>query len=187
MSKGFSIIELLLITAITATFSVVLILSFGFPPSGQTARYQSTSVVASDVRRVQSMALAGSGFQGSTVCGFGIHYVDKTTYLIYAGVLDGAVTRCQDANHNYQAGIDLTVETKVLINPRMEMRSTFLDFFFESPDPKTYIDNDPSLIDSLGEIRSAKITIQLKNQQNCAQKTCVSVTIFASGEIDLKQ
>ena len=182
MSRGFSIIELLLITVIIATFSVVLILSFGFPPSSQTARYQTASVVASEVRRVQSMALAGSRFQGNTVCGYGIHYIDNTTYLIYAGVLDGGAVKCKDANHNYQAGIDLDVERKILINSRMEMRTTFLDFFFESPDPKTYINNNSSLIGP-----SISITIQLKNQQNCARKSCAHVTVYPSGQIDLTQ
>lgn len=131
------------------------------------------------------MALAGSMFQGKAVCGYGIHYVDKTSYLIYAGVLDGDATKCKDANHNYQAGVDLEVEKKILINSKMEMRGqppAFLDFFFESPDPKTYINNDSSLSGP-----STTITIQLNNQQNCAQKSCAHVTIYPSGKIDLTQ
>lgn len=182
MNKGFSIVELLVVAAILATFSVVLILSFGFPSSSQTARYQAASVIASDVRRAQTMALAGSRFQSNSVCGYGIHYVDKTTYLIYAGALDGGATRCIDTNHNYQDGIDPKVETKSVINPRMEIRVPFPDFFFEPPDPKTYINNDPSLTGP-----STEITIQLKNQQNCGQQSCTHVTIYPSGQIDLTQ
>lgn len=181
MSKGFSIVELLVVSAIIATFSVVLILNFRSSPTSKTARIQTASVVLSDIRRAQSLALSGSRYLDKTVCGYGIYKINNTSYLLYAGVLDGAATKCKDSNHNYQAGIDLVVETKNLINSNMEIRSSppVRDIFFESPDPKTYINNSPSLSGS------TTISIQLKNQQNCAQGTCTDIKVFASGGIDL--
>lgn len=179
--SGFSIIELLVVSAIIATFSVVLILNFRMSPQSRTAREQTASVVLSDIRRAQSMALAGSQFSGVTVCGFGIHYVNITSYLIYAGVLDGGATRCQDTNHNYQAGTDLMVENRKLINDNMEIRSSFLDVFFELPDPKTYINNSASLA-----APPVIIQIQKKGQANCGQQSCTSVEIYTSGKLELK-
>ena len=178
-NRGFSIIELLVVTAIIATFSVVLVLNFRSSPKNQVARSQTAAAVVSDIRRIQSMASAGSRFQGNVVCGYGIHYVSSTSYILYAGVLDGGATRCQDTNHNYQAGIDLVVETKNIINSNMEMRSSFSDVIFEPPDPKTYINNSALLTGP-----SATITIQLKAQASCAGTSCTLITIFPSGQID---
>lgn len=180
MNRGFTLVEVLLVTAIIATFSVVLILSFRSSPRNRVARNQTASVIVSDIRRAQSMASAGSRFQGNIVCGYGINYVSPTSYRLYAGVLDGGATKCQDANRNYQAGIDLIVESKILINTNMEIRSSFNDVFFEPPDPKTYINNSYSLTGP-----AVTISIQLKGQQNCGGQSCTQITIYPSGQIDL--
>lgn len=180
MTKGFTIIELLLVTVIIATFSVVLVLNFRSSPRTRVARNQVASVVESDFRRLQSMALAGSRFQGNIVCGFGIHYLNNTSYILYAGVLDGGMLTCQNTNHNYQVGIDLVVETKNIINSNMEIRSSFFDIFFEPPDPKTYINNNPALGGS-----PVSIDIQLKGQSSCAGQSCTQITIYPSGQINL--
>lgn len=179
MNKGFTIIELLIVTAIIATFSVVLVLNFRSSPKNQVARSQTAAVIVSDIRRIQSMASAGSRFQGNVVCGYGIHYVSNVSYVLYAGVLDGAATRCQDTNHNYQVGIDLIVETKNLINSNMEIRSSFPDAIFEPPDPKTYINNSALLSGP-----PTNIIVQLKGQVDCSGTSCTWISIWPSGKID---
>lgn len=180
MRRGFSIIEVLVVCAIMATFSVVLILNFKSSPKNRVARSQVADVIISDFRNAQALALAGSRFGGNTVCGFGVHYVNPTSYLIYAGVLNGGATRCIDTDHNYQAGIDLIVENKKIINVNMEMRSPFSDVFFEPPDPKTYI-NDKSALNT----NPTTIQIQLVGQNNCSGQTCTDITINISGSIDV--
>jgi type II secretory pathway pseudopilin PulG len=126
----------LVVTAIIATLSVVLLFNFGTSARNKTARLQTASVVASDVRRAQSMALSGTRFSGNIVCGYGIHYSSSANYYIYAKAAPGG--GCSTIpTRNYQAG-DLIVENKKLANPNMEFRSSFSDIFFESPDPKTY-------------------------------------------------
>src|SRR3989344_3790670 len=179
MNRGFSIVELLVVSAIIATFSVVLILNFRASPASKIARVQTASVVLSDIRRDQSFALSGSRFQGGLVCGYGIHYIDSTSYLIYAKEASLSGPCSSVTTRNYQSG-DLIAETKILINANMEFRSSFYDIFFESPDPKTYINNTSSLTTV-----PATITIQLKDQQNCAQGTCTKIEIYTSGQIDL--
>jgi prepilin-type N-terminal cleavage/methylation domain-containing protein len=177
-NKGFSIIELLIVTAIISTFSVVLILNFRSSPTSKLARNQVAAVVVSDIRQAQSLTLAGSRFQDNLVCGYGIHYLTNVSYLIYAGLLNGA-TKCQDINHNYESGIDVTVETRTLINSKMEMRSSFSDIFFESPDPKTYINNNSAL-----DGPPTTISIQLVGQQNCGGQSCTQITVYPSGRIN---
>lgn len=179
MSKGFTLVEVLVVTAIIATLSVALLFNFGTTARNRTARIQVASIVVSDIRRAQSMALAGTRFNGNVFCGYGIHYVDRTTYLLYAGADEG-LARCQDANHNYQAGIDSVVQTQKLINQNMEFRSSFSDIFFESPDPKTYINNSALLTDP-----QVTINIQRLNQQNCSGQSCTKIEIYTSGQINL--
>ncbi len=182
MSKGFTLVEVLVVTAIIATLSVALLFNFGTAARNRTARSQVASVIVSDIRRAQSMAASGTRFGGSVFCGYGIHYVDKTTYLLYAGVDEG-LSRCQDANHNYQAGIDSVVQTQKLINQNMEFRSGFSDVFFESPDPKTYINNSASLAIPLP---TTAIVIQRIGQTVCSiPQTCAQIDVSTSGQVNL--
>ena len=177
--NGFSVIELLVISAIIATFSVVLILNFRSSPKTRVARNQVAAIIVSDIRRVQSMAVAGNRYQGNVVCGYGIEYVSNVSYRLYAKPVPAAGPCSSVSTRNYQAG-DLIVETKNLTNSNMEIRSSFSDVFFEPPDPKTYINNNPALNGP-----TTVISIQLKGQTNCAQQSCTQITIYPSGQINL--
>ncbi|MEK7154243.1 MAG: prepilin-type N-terminal cleavage/methylation domain-containing protein [Patescibacteria group bacterium] len=178
MSKGFSLVEVLVVTAIIATLSVALLFNFGTTARNRTARNQVASVIASDIRRAQSMALAGTRFGGNTVCGYGIHYLSSTSYYIYAKAAPAG--GCSTVpTRNYQAG-DLIAENKKLINRNMNFRSSFSDVFFESPDPKTFLNNSSVLTDP-----PVTITIQRVGQANCAGQTCAKIEIYTSGQINL--
>jgi prepilin-type N-terminal cleavage/methylation domain-containing protein len=178
LNKGFSLVEVLVATAIIAVLSAALLFNFGTSAKNKTARLQTASVIASDIRRAQSMALSGARFGGNAVCGYGIHYLSSNSYQIYAKAIP--VTGCSTVStRNYQTG-DLVVEIKKLINKSMEFRSSFSDIFFESPDPKTYINNSASLTDP-----PTTITIQLIGQANCGGQTCTKVEIYTSGRINL--
>lgn len=177
--NGFTLVEVLVVTAIIATLSVALFFNFGTTARNRTARVQVASVVVSDIRRAQSMALAGTRFNGNVFCGYGIHYVDHVTYLIYAGANEG-LPMCQNANHNYQTGTDSVVQTQKLINQNMEFRSSFSDIFFESPDPKTYINNSALLTDP-----QVTINVQRVGQANCGGQSCTKIEVYTSGQINL--
>ncbi len=177
--NGFALVELVIVAGLIAAFSVVLIFNFRTTAKNKTARSRVASVIVSNIRRAQSMVLSGSRFQGNIVCGFGIHYVNSTTYLIYAGATEG-LPNCTATNHNYQAGVDSIVQTIGLINSNMEIRSSFDDIFFEPPDPKTYIDNNSGLAEP-----PATITIQLVDQSNCGSKSCTHVQMFTSGQLNV--
>ncbi len=178
-NNGFTLVEVLVVTAIIATLSVALFFNFGTTARNRTARVQVASVVTSDIRRAQSMALSGARFGGNVFCGYGIHYVDHVTYLIYAGSNEG-LPQCQNANHNYQAGIDSVVQTQKLINQNMEFRSSFSDIFFESPNPKTYINNSALLSSP-----QVTINIQRLGQANCGGQSCAKIEVYTSGQINL--
>ena len=178
MNKGFSLVEVLVATAIIAVLSSALLFNFGTSAKNKTARLQTASVVTSDIRRVQYMALSGARFGGNTVCGYGIHYLSSNSYQIYAKAIP--VAGCSAVpTRNYQTG-DLVVEVKKLVNKNMEFRSSFSDIFFESPDPKTYINNSASLTDP-----PMAITIQRVGQASCGGQTCTKIEIYTSGRINL--
>lgn len=182
LNPGFTLVEVLVVTAIIATLSVALYFNFGTTARNRTARSQVASVIVSDIRRAQSMALSGARFNGNVFCGYGIHYVDHITYLLYAGADEG-LPQCQSANHNYQAGTDSVVQTQKLINPNMEFRSGFSDIFFESPDPKTYINNSASLTPPFP---TTTIIIQRTSQATCSiPQTCAQIDVSISGQINL--
>jgi len=172
-------VELLVVSAIIATFSVVLILNFRASPKSETAREQTASLVLSNIRRVQSMALAGTRYQGNLTCGFGVHYLNSTAYFIYGKTMPISGLCSSVTTRNYQAG-DIIVETIILSNSNMQFRSSFNDIFFEPPDPKTFINNNSALT-----APHATLTIQLKGQASCAQGSCTDIEVHTSGQINL--
>lgn len=175
-----------MVTAIIATLSVALLFNFGTTARSKTARRQVASIIASDIRRAQSMALSGTRFNGNIVCGYGIKYLSKTSYLIYAKTVPVSGSCASVSTRNYQTSppADFIVESKAISNVNMEMefRSDFSDIFFESPDPKTYINNSALLTDPP---TMTTITIQRLNQASCGGQTCTKIEIYTSGQINL--
>lgn len=177
-TSGFSLVELLVVSAIIATLSVVFIFNFRGSASNKSAVNQAAAVVASDIRRVQSMATSAARYNGSLVCGFGLHYLDNTSYLIYAESSGAACTT--PAARKYQNG-DGVVENRKLTNPNIEIKSSFLDVFFEPPDPKVAIDGNVSLTNSPTQ---TTITVGPKGSA-CGGGVCTNIVVNTSGAINV--
>ena len=176
---GFSLIEILIVAAITVGLTMALVLNFRTSATNRAARHQQTAVIVSDIRKAQAQTIAGSQFGGSIVCGFGLHYVDSQSYYLYAKAPVG--DSCVLATFNYAAG-DLIVETRTLNNTNMQIQSSFLDIFFRPPDPKTYVNNVATLSTPP---TTTSINIILKGSSACTGQTCTTITISTSGSIDV--
>lgn len=112
MSKGYTILELLVVVAIISLLTSITISNF------PQARLQfSLSRVANqfeqDVRRAQQLSLSSSEFIDSAnevhpVKGYGIYInaLNNTEYIIYADSLDG-----EENNQQYDPGLDYIVQT----------------------------------------------------------------------------
>lgn len=179
--RGFTLIEIIVVTSIIILLSVSLISNFRPAATNKTARDQVTGIILSDLRRAQSMTLAGSRFQNAAVCGYGLHYLTSQSYIIYTVTDRNSANGCTDENFNYQSGVDQTVDTRRLNNFSIEIRSSFLDIFFVAPDPKTYINNDGSIANTT----PTTITLQIIGQAVCSASTpCSSIDIYRSGQIN---
>src|SRR3989344_8226607 len=110
-SLGFSLIEVLVVATITGIISTLMLLSF------QRSRLdlnQSKDEMIADLRVAQSKALAStkhySGSGPKIRCGYGVHYIDLTSYSIYTGP-DASLNNCSSLNRNLD-GADKTILTK---------------------------------------------------------------------------
>lgn len=172
---GFSLIELLIVMGITVVLSTVLLFNFRASASNAAARHQISSLLVADLRRAQSMAASGTRYQGRVACGYGLHQLTSTSYVIYVNAPTGP--SC-DNNRNFQAGNDLVFETHTVSNANFTLNN-FSDIFFAAPGPRLYLNNQT------GSAASAVAIQIVKTGQTCPSPDCTQLTIDPAGRISL--
>lgn len=140
MRKGFTLIEMMIVMVIVAMLSSVLIVNFRSGATGIRGRSQAAAVVSSDLRRIQSMALAGSSWQSASMCGFGLHYVDSRSYLLFARPNDPGTPCIDDARpKRYRSG-DVVIESKSVLGAPLSFEDAFPDVYYQIPYGRVYLD-----------------------------------------------
>jgi type II secretory pathway pseudopilin PulG len=185
MKRGFTLIEVLIIAAVVTIVTTFMINNFS---SSRTYLRDSTNAVLSDIRSAQSRSISGAHFNNETEprCGYGVHYIDTDSYLIFVAPQPEAANGfCSslDRNYNSVGSIsvrDLIVEQKDILNDGLMFANSFNDIFFEPPDPKTYI-NGVYAVDNSSE----RITIR-EIANGCAGEPCKSICVYHSGKIEVK-
>lgn len=186
MMRGFSLIELLVVTGIfTVITGVVLANNAQFNSSVLlgNAAYD----IALSVRQAQVYGLSTQAFSGEFQVGYGIHFEGQTQYLLFAD-LD------EDRNKRYDPGIDQVVEQYTLGRGHTILRFcgiksdtteecsdnqaalTHLDVGFLRPNPDATVTGD-----SPTPYSSAKIVIQSRSDETR------TVTIQSTGQISVKR
>lgn len=173
--KGFTLVEVLVVAAITGFISTFMLLNF------QRSRIDltlSTNEVIGSLRSAQTRSLASTQYDtgtGSKIrCGYGIHYINPASYAMYVGP-DAASVDCSTLNKNYD-GADSIIQTNIFTDARVEFKSPFNDIFFEPPDPKTYLNNDSTLGLPPQAITLGKIGGTCPND-------CKTINVYTSGKI----
>ena len=173
--NGFTLIELLIVSAVTIVISISLVTNFVDSQKNQSLN-NSVALFSADVRKAQSLSSSTFQFQGNKVCGYGLHYLNSTSYIIYA-IPRPVGTNCGTLNHNYTSGRDLTYETINIKVVNITVTS-FSDIFFEPPDLKVYIDDKAFPPQPAGT--STKASFCFKGDA----VNCRSLEIFLSGQIN---
>lgn len=149
-SKGFSLIELLVVTAIFITISGVVLANhsrFG----GQVVLENMAYDIALSVRHAQLYGIAVRRFGTTFGVGYGMHFGSATTYQLYADSLGGnGIYDCPDPSN--PATCELVESTTIVgghqitsLCVRSTGNSTFtcgknrLDVLFKRPEPDAYI------------------------------------------------
>ena len=175
MNKGFTLVEVAVVAAITGFITTFMLVNF------QRSRIDLTLTAnefVGSLRLAQTRALASARHDTGTGlkirCGYGIHYISPTSYALYVGP-DAASVNCSALNKNYD-GADTIILTSVFIDARVEFKSIFNDIFFEPPDPKTYINNDSTLGLPPQAITLGKIG-------GTCPADCKTINVYTSGKI----
>lgn len=175
--KGFTLIEILVVMAVTVIMAGILIANFN---RSSVDLNQTRLLVQDAIREAQALALSGAVFRGEYRCGYGIHF-ESQSYVIYAGpVADDVVCGTIDTNYDTGDG-DVPVRTGIVPNTHIQISGP--DIFYAPPKPTTFIDNSSSP-------GSADIVIS-RNDASCnnpqgASPDCRFINVSTSGLINSK-
>jgi len=173
-SAGFTLVEMAVVATIIGFLSTTLIINFS---RTRVDIDQSANLVVSTIREAQSKAVSSSAYSGYSPCGYGIHYLSPTQFVIYLGQ-DASLVNCPSiVNKNYQPGRDMLLGVQSFTNPKIQFTSPFSDIFFLPPDPKTYLNNNPSL-------NQPPINIQIGPIGGSCPIDCRIISVYPSGKIE---
>lgn len=150
MSKAFSLIELLVITAIIIILTALVVPNYRGGDE-QLALQRSASKLAQDIRRAQEMAMSSKRVSGTVPYGFGIYFniSSPASYILFAD---------KDNSHHRNVG-DADLET-IALESKIIISSLFpasnFSVFFAPPDPTVWINGFSSGV-------TAQITLSIVN------------------------
>lgn len=166
--RGFTLVEAIVAIAIISLMSVFTVTGYG-DLRNRSALNRAAQKTALDIRQAQNLATATVAQpDGSVFCGYGIHYLDADTYILFTD---------KDCSTNRVFNSGEEAETINIEQPNIKFDGSFSDILFFPPDPVTFINGafDPGL--------QAVITL-------CVENNCDSyfkrINVWGNGRIDIE-
>lgn len=134
MSKAFTLIELLMVTAIIMMLTALLLSNYRSGDKG-LALQRSASKLSQDLRRSQEMAMSSKRVSGAIPYGFGIYFnIFTPGYYILFADLDGS----RDRNSNGSEDLERAyLESGIVISGLSPVN--IFSIVFSPPDPTVWI------------------------------------------------
>ncbi|MDD3614105.1 MAG: hypothetical protein PHF40_00055 [Candidatus Pacebacteria bacterium] len=159
-NKGFTLIEMLVVTGVVILLSGILILYSRAGDQVSLILRARTQVIA-DINRAKNLAITAQGWNGRYTCGYGVYFdPPNNRYIIFTEV----VSNCETADH-IRRGSEYDVEVIPVPNQFILAASNVSQVFFMPPDPTIFF--EPSEINQ-PDIEQAEIDFYLVNQTNPA-------------------
>ena len=212
-SKGFSLVEILVVASLIGYISTVVIRNF---TASRLNLERVANVMVSDIRLAQQLALSSHKYRGSTDpsdrnrCGYGITNKpndisdpnNDRKYQIYAGppTVDAGGNPANCNSPQYQQSQDFPFYKSVILDSRIEFETSprFSDIFFMPPGPTTYIGSRNAPTDISDPTTYWEQIIIKKNGTpknggptsgacNRGSPNCIYVCVYYSGRVEVSK
>lgn len=132
---GFTMIEILVVIT-TVTILTAVVLLYNHQGESQLILFKEQSRLLSEISRAKVFSVETFN-QSGVPCGFGIHFVDVKTYILYKDIAPD----CSTSDNRYSAtSADQVVATTVIDSAVSFGALPISDILFVPPDPKVFID-----------------------------------------------
>jgi len=181
VSKGFTLIEVVVVAGITGFITTMFLINFS---RSRINFIEEVNTFKSKIRIAQTKATSSTQLNNTIRCGYGVRYINNQSYAIYAGESTSTYD-CSAQNKDYDPtgslNNDTSVETINFADAKVEFKSVFRAIYFEPPDPKTFI------IDSGGSVHNEPnyaLSVTLGKIGGTCPQDCKTINVFTSGKIE---
>lgn len=182
MKKGFTLIEVLIVAAITGFVTTFLLLNFS---RTRIDFNEISNEFISKVRIAQTKTVSSTRYNSSIRCGYGIKYINNRSYVVYVGE-NATIAPCSSRDKDYNPiggnpDTDAQIESITFPDLQTEFKTSFRAIFFEPPDPKTYI------VDSSGTVHGEanySLPITIGKIGGICPQDCKTINISTSGRVE---
>lgn len=192
LEQGFTLVEVLVVMAITGFVTVTLLSNFSLSRRNLD---RITNQVVAQIRDVQNRAASSRQYQSTYRCGYGITSGGVSQFSVYVGP-DSSTATCSTENRNYNVGTDTVISTFAIPSDDVEFMEDspgnyFHTIFFEPPDPRTYVcSNAPgSCLAAQAALSSspARILLRVKDEDCSDTRDCRAICISPAGLIEIQK
>jgi len=167
---GFTLIEVLVVSAITALLAGLLVTNFS---RTRSALPRFSAELVSATRQAQSLAISGVLHEDTHRCGYGVAFLSDR-YIIFAG--PDATRGCGGDNFRYDVGEPIVAKGPV---PEGLVMTAPADAYFQPPLPTTYLN---------GAVGAGSLEITLRETRaSCPSSGCRTIIIDESGHVQVSQ